>query len=71
MTEFVRVKDKETGHHLSIPRDRFDADSAPYEELKSAATFADGTPRPPKYKTTVTEAAGSKSGGQTSPKEKE
>lgn len=71
MTEYVRVRDKEQGHHLSIPRDRFDAAAELYVELESAATYADGTPRPPKYKTSVDQAAGNKSGGRTSPKEKE
>lgn len=49
MTEYVRVADKETGHHVSITRSRFDANPDVWRELKSDATYADGTPRPPKY----------------------
>lgn len=51
MDEYVRVADKETGHHLSIPKRRFDAAPELWRELKSPATYADGTPRPAKYKT--------------------
>lgn len=56
--EYVRVADKETGHHISIQKSRFDADPDLWRELKSDATYPDGTPQPPKYKTDAsTEAA--------------
>jgi hypothetical protein len=64
MDEYVRVADKETGHHLSIPKARFDAEPDLWRELKSDATYADGTPRPPKYKTDVSTEAAKKSGNQ-------
>jgi hypothetical protein len=50
MDEFVRVADKETGHHVSIPKARFDANPDAWRTVDSPATYADGTPRPPKYK---------------------
>jgi hypothetical protein len=50
MDEFVRVADKETGHHVSIPKARFDASPDAWRKVDSPATYADGTPRPPKYK---------------------
>jgi hypothetical protein len=64
MDEYVRVADKETGHHLSIHKARYDADPDLWRELKSDATYADGTPRPPKYKTDVSTEAAKKSGNQ-------
>lgn len=58
MDEYVRVADKETGHHLSIPKARYDADPNVWRLLKSDVTYADGTPRPAKYHTDAsTEAA--------------
>ena len=73
MLEYVRVKDKETGHHLSITRGAFDRDPSLWEELKSDATYADGSPRPVKFKTTVSrEAAKSTTpSGQSAGTEKE
>lgn len=71
MDEYVRVADKETGHHVSIPKERFDADPDPWRELKSDATYADGTPLPVKYKTDVSTEAAKKSGGQAPAGDKE
>lgn len=51
MSEFVRVRDKVTGHHFSMPVSGFDPDEV--VELKQPATNSDGDPLPPKYKTTV------------------
>lgn len=53
MTEYVRVRDKETGHHLSVLRSQFDRNPEAFSELKQDATYADGTPLPPKHKTTT------------------
>lgn len=56
MPQFVRVKDKETGHHLSILRSQYEADGGAqvWEELADhPATDNAGDPLPPKYKTTV------------------
>lgn len=58
MPEYVRVRDKETGHHLSVLRSHFDLAPEAFVELKQDATYADGTPVPPKYKTTVSTETG-------------
>lgn len=58
MSEYVRVADKETGHHVSILRARYEANPDVWRELKSPAAYADGTPRPPKHKTSVRRASG-------------
>lgn len=65
MAEFVRVADKETGHHLSILRSQYDANPDVWRELKQDATYADGSPLPPKHKTSVSTEAAKKTGGQT------
>ena len=57
MAEYVRVKDKETGHHVSILRSQFERNGDAWEELKQDATYATGEPRPPKFKTTVSAEA--------------
>ncbi len=57
MAEQVRVRDKETGHHFTIGRDKFDRTPELYQELKQDATDSAGTALPPKYKTTVAESA--------------
>ena len=74
MTEYVRVADVETGHHMSIPRRRFDRNPSLWRELKQPATYADGTPRPVKHKTSVSQEAAKKQQsdrGQTADTEKE
>lgn len=53
MSEFIRVRDKETGHHVSIPAARYDRERDLWQELKQPATDAGGTPLPPKHKTSV------------------
>jgi hypothetical protein len=58
MPDYVRVRDKETGHHYTITRERYDRTPELWQELKQPATTRNGDPLPPKYKTTVsTEAA--------------
>lgn len=47
--EFVRVKDKGTGHEYSLVKSAYDADPGPYQLLKKPATESDGTPLPPKH----------------------
>lgn len=72
MTEYVRVADVETGHHLSITRGRYDSAPSLWRELKQPATYADGAPRPPKFKTSATtEAAKQTNRGQSADTEKE
>ena len=62
MDEYVRVADKVTGHHVTITKRRYDADPDVWRELKSDATYPDGTPRPPKFKPDVSTEATKKSG---------
>ena len=70
MAEYVRVRDKETGHHYTVTRARYDRTPDLWQELKQPATNSVGDPLPPKYKTTVsTEAA--KKAGSTANTEKE
>ena len=57
MTDFVRVRDKETGHHYSVPRSRFVATPELWQELKQPATDRGGDPLPPKYHTSVSKEA--------------
>lgn len=57
MPEYVRVKDRETGHHYSVTRERFDRSPELFQELKQDATDSVGDPLPPKYKTTVAASA--------------
>lgn len=58
MPEFVRVKDKETGHHYSVSRERYDRSPELWDRLKSPAVDAAGAPLPMKPRTSVsTEAA--------------
>jgi hypothetical protein len=60
MSKYVRVRDKETGHHYTVTRARFDASPDLWQELKQPATEPSGDVRPPTYKTTVAEAAAGK-----------
>lgn len=71
MTDYVRVRDKETGHHYSVPRSRFEAKRELFQELKQPATDGGGSPLPPKYKTTVSAEAGKKASQTAATPEKE
>lgn len=71
MPEYVRVRDKETGHHVSILRSQFEAEAEFWQELKQDATDAGGAPLPPKYKTTVSAEAGKKADQSAVGSEKE
>lgn len=68
MSEFVRVRDKETGHHYSVSRERFERSPELWQELKQAATNSAGDPLPPKYKTTVSTEAEKKAGSTATEK---
>lgn len=70
MPEYVRARDKSTGHQHSILTQQSEGDG--WEVLKDReATYADGTPLPPKFKVSVSSEAEKKTGGQTAdPKEK-
>lgn len=69
MPEYVRVRDKETGHHASILTDQFDPEL--WQELKQDATDAGGDPLPPKHKTTVADTATAKQAAKPATSEKE
>jgi hypothetical protein len=68
MPEYVRIKDKQTGHEFSMPAGTFDKDVVTV--LDKDATDPGGTPLPTKHKTTVAKAAESKSGQAATSKEK-
>lgn len=58
MPDKVRVKQKATGHELTVDEEWADQFPDDYEVLDKDAVDAAGDPLPPKYKTTVsTEAA--------------
>lgn len=62
MSEYVRVRDLETGHHLSVLRKHFERAGEALTELEQPATYADGTPLPVKHKTSVSIETAKKSG---------
>lgn len=66
MPEYLRVKQADTGHELSLPREHVEAvgDDA-YTVLDKPAVDEGGVPLPAKYKTTVAKAAASRSGHRT------
>lgn len=70
MPEYVRVSDKETRHHYTITRERFDGSPDLWDELKQPATDAAGDPLPPKYRTSVSTET-EKRAGSTATSEKE
>ena len=49
MPEFVRVKDKTTGHKFSVIASAFDPEAQ--QELKQDAVDVAGNPLPPEYAT--------------------
>jgi hypothetical protein len=67
MPEYVRVKDKQTKHEMSLPVGSFDESDATV--LDKDATDPGGVPLPVKYHTTVTQAADT-SGRAATSKEK-
>jgi hypothetical protein len=60
MPELVRVKDKKTGHEFSWPADLVEGVEG-VEVIDKPAVDANGEPIPAKHKTSVKEAAASKS----------
>ena len=69
MPEYVRVRDKETGHHYSVTRKRFDANPDLWQELKQPAVDEGDALLPPKHKTTVADqATGTKRASQPAAK---
>ena len=63
MPEYVRVKQAETGHEISITRER--AKALGLEALDKDAVDSTGAPLPPQYKTTVAKAAAKKTAKKT------
>jgi hypothetical protein len=70
MPEFVRVRDKDTGHHYSINKEKYDRTPDVWELLKQDAVDAAGDPLPMKPKTSVSSEAAKKA-GSTATSEKE
>lgn len=54
---WVRIRQPETGHHVTIPRAVFDATPG-LTELKQDALDPNGDPLPPKYRTDKGSARG-------------
>lgn len=72
MQTYLRVKQTETGHELSLSQTQYDFAPDAYEVLEKPATDAGGNPHPPKYKTSVATAAAKKAtSGQTADPQKE
>lgn len=69
MPEYVRIRDKQTGHQFSIPAHRFDADR--HAKTGRDAVDERGEPLPVKYQTTVNQAADKKKPGQKADSNKE
>lgn len=62
MPKFVRVKDNDTGYHLSVPEAAVAANPKAYTVLKQDATAASGAPLPPSYTSPGKKPAASASG---------
>lgn len=58
MPDFLRVRVKDTGHEISIRKDRYD--EAVYTKTDKDALGPDGLPLAPKFKTTVDKSAAAK-----------
>lgn len=69
MPEFIRVKQKDTKHELTIVASAFNEDA--YTKLKKPATKADGTPLPLKPYVAPRSLSSKKSTGQKAADEKE
>lgn len=65
MTDYVRVKDRETGHHVSIPVAQFEHEGDVWQELKQDAVDSGGNPLPPKYHTSVGKESTTKKASQS------
>ena len=50
MTEYVRVRDTATGHHITISAALAERHKSRYVELKQDAPDRDGRPLPPRHK---------------------
>jgi hypothetical protein len=59
MPDYVRVKVKDTGAHVSITQELYETNPEPYTELKSDALGPDGLPAPVEYPETPAKSAAS------------
>jgi hypothetical protein len=55
MKDPIRVRAKDTGHEMTIPEARFDADA--FQKVDKPALDAHGEPAPVKYRTSVAKSA--------------
>lgn len=60
--EYLRVKQTETGHELTVSRTQYDFAPDAFEVVDKPATDAGNNPLPPKYKTSVSKEAAKKAG---------
>lgn len=66
---YVRVKQVDTGHEISVPESHYKAQADAYELLEKPAEDLGGEPLQRKYKTTVSTEAARKRGQQAEKKE--
>ena len=60
MPELIRVKQRETGHELSVPLAHYQANEEGYAKVNRPAAYPDGSLVEPKPKTTVAKSAAAK-----------
>lgn len=68
-TEWVRVRDDVTGHHITIDAAKQARDPKRFGLLKSPAVDVNGHPLPPKYRQQIPQTSGKASETTTTPKE--
>lgn len=71
MQTYLRVKQIETGHELTVSQSMYDFAPDGYEVLDKPATDSGNNPLPPKHKTSVSSEAAKKTGGQSADPKKE
>lgn len=64
----VRVTVKDTGAHITITRELYDANPAPYTELKGDPYGTDGAPAPAEYPQSSASSAASTKAASTEEK---
>lgn len=66
---YIRVRDNETGHHISVTEEQAAAYGSAVTVLKQDGQYPDGSPVETKYKTSVSDSTSGKSGQQAETKE--
>lgn len=66
MAEWLRVKDRDTGHKFSIQKSVVDADPDVFQVLKQDALDHNGEPLPPEYADQTPAPSGQKATDNTS-----